>query len=53
MKAFVFFRKMINHRIPLKILPTAVLAIVFFAEALCLPAHSKTIILEGMYDDMR
>ncbi|XP_060838222.1 fibroblast growth factor receptor homolog 1-like isoform X2 [Rhopalosiphum padi] len=37
---------MINHRIPLKILPTVVVAIVFLVEGLCLPAHSKNIILE-------
>lgn len=37
---------MINHRIPLKILPTVVVAIVLLVEGLCLPAHSKNIILE-------
>ncbi|XP_026814902.1 fibroblast growth factor receptor homolog 1-like isoform X2 [Rhopalosiphum maidis] len=37
---------MINHRVPLKLLPTVVVAIVFLVEGLCLPAHSKNIILE-------
>lgn len=50
-KKIIFFflgnLKMINHRIPLKILPTVVVAIVLLVEGLCLPAHSKNIILEG------
>ncbi|XP_025199425.1 fibroblast growth factor receptor homolog 1-like isoform X2 [Melanaphis sacchari] len=37
---------MINHRIPSKILPTVVVAIVFLVEGLCLPAHSKNVLLE-------
>lgn len=40
-------RKMINRRISLKILPAVVVGIVFLVEGLCLPAHSKNIILEG------
>ncbi|KAL4112399.1 hypothetical protein QTP88_016198 [Uroleucon formosanum] len=37
---------MINRRIPLKILPTVVVAIVFLSEGMCLPVHPKNIILE-------
>ncbi|XP_050053861.1 fibroblast growth factor receptor 4-like isoform X1 [Aphis gossypii] len=37
---------MINHRIPLKILPTAVVVIVLLVEGLCLPARTKNVILE-------
>lgn len=44
------FRKMINHPIPLKILPIMILVIFFTAKGFCLPTHPKNMnnmILEG------